>query len=545
MDGFTQSALLKALGWALFDSLWQMALLWLSYTLLVSAFSKMSANARHGLAVLLIGAGTGSAVLSFVHYLSAGGAPTGDWLNTLLPGAEHPGHTLPEVAGQVIGRLLPYFSLLYLLALVWLIIRYSHHYLHARLLKEEGLSRIGPDLRVFVEQTARRMGIKRTVGVWLSSLVEGPVTLGFLRPVILIPFAMVNDLSLEQAEAILLHELAHIKRFDYLLNLAVTTLQLFFFFNPFARLLIRQIRKEREHCCDDLVIQFRVDPHAYASALLSLAALGQGHPQLALAATGKNDQLLLQRVKRILKQDRVTDRPGSRPMIIFLVTVLAVLITLPHRAGPMAAVNPAPRPSLHNVLSSTVHEEGFPLKEHPPMDRTLVFAEKRQPKKPSVLKRDSLRIDNQDGISPDQDLAADENNMPEMGYSADQASSDQTPIARNMTISRIDPPPAMSKAGQLLTIALTNPKSSATEVRSNIRKAMAANEGALEKTRKLLNSHLQKILRDSSSADQGTGQEFLRQLEEENTQLQRQLLQQQDLQKLLERAAKKLSIVYI
>src|ERR1700722_14622082 len=125
MDGFTQSALLKALGWSLFDSLWQMALLWLLYMILQSVFSKMASHSRHGLAFLLICAGTGGFLLSFMaHYHRVpDGTPDGlgasAWLNGIWMNAEHAGLTLPAAA-RFIDRFLPYCSMLYLLALACL-----------------------------------------------------------------------------------------------------------------------------------------------------------------------------------------------------------------------------------------------------------------------------------------------------------------------------------------------------------------------------------------------------------------------------------------
>src|SRR5260221_11400424 len=82
---------------------------------------------------------------------------------------------------------------------------------------------------------------------------------------------MAGNLTPEQVEAILVHELAHIRRKDFLLNLGVTMLEGLFFFNPFTRWLIADLKKEREFCCDDLVLQFRYDPHTYVSALLAVA----------------------------------------------------------------------------------------------------------------------------------------------------------------------------------------------------------------------------------------------------------------------------------
>jgi Zn-dependent protease with chaperone function len=585
MGGFTQSALLKALGWSLFDSLWQMALLWIVYLLLVSAFSKMSAHSRHGLAFSLISLGTGSFLLAFLihYYRFAGGETTGTWLSGLLLAAQHAGYALPEAMGRSIDRLLPYFSSLYLLALIFQFTRYSNHYLYARRLKAEGLSRVGPALRVFVAQTAGRMGIKKEVGVWLSSGVDVPMTLGFLRPVILIPFAMVNNLSLEQVEAILLHELAHIKRFDYLLNLGVTVMQLVFFFNPFARLLIQQVRKEREHRCDDLVIQFRYDPHAYASALLSLARQGRYNQAMAMAATGKNDRLLLQRVRRILQQDRRVDRPGARPLLFFLFTLVAALFTLSHRVDPEPAmiVNSAffvNRPSaewpsrepfvatahLKNVLA--LNDNGEFQKPPDPEENRLVRPPAQGDRASASHDRlsdnrvaedrrlnDRLHNDQKPGDQLSDDQLSDDqlsDDKQQDGQLTDEdisVVSNPFPASIDIHTLHIDPVRDTTLSARLLA-ALTDAESSASEVKIRIQKAIVINGATISKTQTALAYDL-KAMRGRPTkppALQQHDQKIKKQALEERIEIQRRsLLMQQDLQKRLETAVKKLKIVYI
>lgn len=319
MHLLTQSALLKALGWSLFNSLWQMSLLWAFYHLFVLVFHDTSARARHGLSAVLLLFGSCWTALTFITaYWFA--PVTGSWLSGMP--VETYGHGSLYSGRWFVDEGLSWCSFFYLLVLCGLLVHYGNHYLRSRRITREGLSKIPPEYRVFVNATAGNMGILPAVRVHLSSLVDVPVTLGFLKPVILLPFAMITHLSPQQIEAILVHELAHIRRKDYLINICVTVMELLFFFNPFTRMLIGQLKKEREHCCDDLVLQFRYDPHAYVSALLSLA---RQHRQgrLAVAATGGSNQLLLQRARRILQQK--TDRPGARALFLLC---LAVSVTV-------------------------------------------------------------------------------------------------------------------------------------------------------------------------------------------------------------------------
>src|SRR5205085_9561758 len=153
--------------------------------------------------------------------------------------------------------------------------------------------------------------IRKPIKVWMSAIVDTPMTIGFLKPVILMPIAALNGLSVQQVEAILLHELSHIRRNDYFVNLIIASVDILLFFNPFSKLFVRSIRKEREHSCDDLVMQFEYNAHAYASALLSIEQRRVKKLSLAMAAIGKSNQLLLDRVKRILELP-VSNHYGNR-----------------------------------------------------------------------------------------------------------------------------------------------------------------------------------------------------------------------------------------
>ena len=362
MHLLTQSALLQALGWTLVNSLWQMALLWFCYLGLTRLFHSAPSHFRHGLALTLLGFGALGSIVTFTgaYFFDAADwrvGQHGGW-DLLASGAWGTGNRL-------LAAVLPWCSALYLLILALLFIRYSHQYVYSRRLSRSGLTKVPAELRVFVASTSRLMGIHREVKAWLSTRVDVPVTLGHLKPVILLPAAMIAQLSTEQVEAILVHELAHIRRRDYLVNLIVTVIGLIFFFNPFSRLLIGQLQKEREHSCDDEVLQFRYEPHAYVSALLSLA---RQHRQgrLALAATGGDDQLLLQRARKILQQKRTDRRPGARPFVLLFLTAAITILSLsaPTRQQPAAVRRPQAAASLKGELAfspTIINKIGAPV----------------------------------------------------------------------------------------------------------------------------------------------------------------------------------------
>ncbi len=162
----------------------------------------------------------------------------------------------------------------------------------------------------------------KTVSVYLSDKICIPLTLGFIKPIIVFPIALINQLSAEQTEAILLHELAHIKRNDYLLNMLLCIVQSFLFFNPSIWLMEREINKYREQCCDDLVLDNTQHKIAYARALLLIEENRSSQLTLTLASNGKK-YTLLNRIKRITNMK--TNNPSPQNKLIILLLAIATI----------------------------------------------------------------------------------------------------------------------------------------------------------------------------------------------------------------------------
>ena len=324
MNLLYQSAFLKALGWALLNSLWQMALLWLVYLALTKNGKKLLSRQRHSIALLSLTGGS----LWFLATLVINGykAASGPQVITLYVTENDPAYATtswPGIIAQWFEPALPFLSLAYLLAAAFLFIRFYFQYRHTQQLFTTGLQKAHPEWRIFLQQAVQQMSIKKNVQIWLSSLVDTPVTLGFFKPIILLPIAAVNHLSIKQAEAIILHELNHIRRNDYVVNLLIACVDVILFFNPFTRLLTGIIRKERENCCDDLVLQFCYEPHSYARALLTLEQNRIDTNALVLAATGKDKYFLLNRVKRILGKEPVGN-PFNQKLVAYLLSALLI-----------------------------------------------------------------------------------------------------------------------------------------------------------------------------------------------------------------------------
>jgi len=133
----------------------------------------------------------------------------------------------------------------------------------------------------------KKMNLTRPVQLVTSTFIQVPMVIGHVKPVILLPIATITGLSAHQIEAIITHELAHIKRHDYLINILQGIIEVMLFYHPLIWWLSHKIRTEREHCCDDMAIQISQDRLAYAKALTSLTAIQLNHPTLAMAFSGK------------------------------------------------------------------------------------------------------------------------------------------------------------------------------------------------------------------------------------------------------------------
>src|SRR5204863_2273719 len=136
------------------------------------------------------------------------------------------------------------------------------------------------------QRIARRLGVTAAVHVVESLTVDVPTVVGWMRPVILLPIAAVAALTPAQVEAILAHELAHIRRHDYAVNVLQTVAETLLFYHPAVWWISKRVRTEREHCCDDVAVGVCGDAVGYAGALAELESWRVASASMALAATG-------------------------------------------------------------------------------------------------------------------------------------------------------------------------------------------------------------------------------------------------------------------
>jgi bla regulator protein blaR1 len=327
-----QANFLQSLGWAIINSLWQLALLWLIYQIVTSLLGKWGAASRSRLAVILLISGFGwfvytffsamgneNSVITYFSFSAAESMAVNNWLSRILPAA----------------------SVIYLLLLFVPLFRFIRNYRYVQVIRQYGLNRPAAEWRLFVNRIAAQMGIRKPVQIWLSEWVTSPVTIGFLKPVILVPMAVINQLSTQQMEAVLLHELAHIRRHDYLLNLVINIIRTILYFNPFARAFVSIVESEREKNCDELVLQFQYGGYDYAAALLSLEKLSHTRQFLVLGAGGNNQELLgrIETILGVQPKKQVSLRKFTSALTAVFYILLLQTIFLLGRTVTMKAAN--------------------------------------------------------------------------------------------------------------------------------------------------------------------------------------------------------------
>jgi thiol-disulfide isomerase/thioredoxin len=212
-------------------------------------------------------------------------------------------------------------------------------FVHLQLLKHRHVRPLGELWRRRAEALARRLRLRREVRLVESLVLQVPAAIGWLRPVVLIPSSALTGIQPDLLEAVLLHELAHIRRHDYLVNLLQTVVETLGFFHPAVWWVSRQIRLERENCCDDAAVAALGDTPRFARALLRLEEIRQQPPELALAGTGG---ILMKRITRLLA--------GPSPQGNVLVPGVALARLFAALSIPLASLLAAEPPTAAELL---------------------------------------------------------------------------------------------------------------------------------------------------------------------------------------------------
>lgn len=395
IEGIPGWSALGTIGWALVHSLWQAALVALLFGCFSALAAKSSACVRYAcacvaLALMLLlpvataclGGVSARGLFAREEFSSEGmwadsaleRARAGQGFKSAAPHAPQTAEsasastasTLREWAEKELTGLVPGFAVLWLVGVALLASRFVGGWLLVLRLRRSARP-VAESFEELLSRASSRLRVSRAVRLCRSALVEVPTVVGHLRPIILIPASALVGLTPQQLEAVLAHELAHIRRYDYLVNLLQTAAEVLLFYHPAAWWLSRRLRVEREHACDDAAVESLAgDVLLYARALAALehSRGGRAHaPALALAADGGS---LMQRIQRLVRlnqkfNDGHTHTRGTRSPL-FAAALLAVLCgvvlagaraLVPVEAGVALANNPSASPAPRREVAVT------------------------------------------------------------------------------------------------------------------------------------------------------------------------------------------------
>lgn len=236
--------------------------------------------------------------------------------------------TLRRIEDQL-DRVAPYLLFVWLAGVALLFVRFMSGWKETRALKREAEHALA-EWQPMLDALARRVRISRPVRLCESALVEVPTVIGWLRPLILFPLNALTGLEPKQLRALLAHELAHIRRYDYLVNMLQALVEILLFYHPAVWWVSEQVRVERENACDDLALDLcNGDAVVYARALLSVEEMrvGERGRAFVLAADGGS---LIARIRRIVapKPNRTSPFAAASVSIALLIAMGAVNLLL-------------------------------------------------------------------------------------------------------------------------------------------------------------------------------------------------------------------------
>lgn len=326
----------EMIGITILHSLWQITLLWIILVALLRLFPRASSAARYALAVSTLLLSVFAVVSTAVYEWQL--QATGEDVSAVSIAAGHAVQTLYIAVEQTglsrivnaLNASVPIVAWLWCAGLLVMGTRFGGSFLYLRTLRApENIEAIPPAWKQELRRLARALGIRYEVAIATAARISSPLTLGSFSPIVLLPAGLLSGLSTAQIEAILVHELYHIKRRDYLINISQALVEVLLFYHPAIWHINKIIREERENCCDDETVAYCGDAVAYARALTQIQEINTfTKPTLAMSATGPNAGNFTNRIKRLfhIYPDPAQARSKGMFAIGFLIVYLGMVL---------------------------------------------------------------------------------------------------------------------------------------------------------------------------------------------------------------------------
>ncbi len=318
-------AAVRVVGWTLVHFLWQGTLLGAAYALLRLLLPRGEARYRFGMGMLVAFAVCPLLTAWRLLQQAPGWVHAATYMPMSLASAEVNAGGIRRAWDGGVDALLPWLVLAWLAGVLLLSLRAWRQWREMRACVQAAA--VLPQWHSRVAAMAQRLGLRHGVVVLCSKVIATPVLVGWLRPVILLPMAVVCGFPAAQIELILAHELAHVRRWDPFANLFQVMLETLHFYHPVVRWLSREVRNEREICCDQLALTATgASAQQFAQTLAELGELRQRHGALLLAASGG---VLLDRVQQLVLSPQERVRTPTRFVALWLgVALLALTLHL-------------------------------------------------------------------------------------------------------------------------------------------------------------------------------------------------------------------------
>lgn len=321
----------EALGWTLLHSMWQAFVIWIVVSLFLRFTPSRFSQVRYLTTSIAMGMMLAMSVATLIYFLNTNLALTErtTFIYQRLPNNFNPHQSHSLTVEQVLMNLrnflaanMPLIFLGWLSGAVFFFLRLVSGWWYISKLKSEAIL-VSDAWNERLQQVAGTLGIDRIISLAQSARIHSPVVVGFLKPVVLVPVGMLTGLSSEQIETIFIHELAHVRRHDYIINVIQSFIEAIYFFNPFVWSISNLIRREREYCCDDMVVKNYGSALAYARALTQLEEVRLTKSAFALALAENKNQLL-NRIKRIM-ENSAKNYSGREKMIPAVLAVIGLI----------------------------------------------------------------------------------------------------------------------------------------------------------------------------------------------------------------------------
>ena len=315
--------LIQSLGWTLLHFLWQGTLIGVGYAAFRAIVPASHAETRYaaGLTALALIALCPPLTLGVIypHVVVAAANAEATGIDAIAVTAS----AAASASAFTLDRMLPWLVLSWILGvavMAWRALRQWQTLEHIA----RRCARPSSDLERMLASLSKRFNLVRSIRVLVSEQIDTPTLIGWIKPVILIPTAVALGFPRQHLELILAHELGHLRRYDHLVNLAQAVIETLLFYHPAVHWISREVRNEREVCCDRLVLRLtRGEPREYAQTLASLEELRLTAPRLAVAATGG---VLLDRVRRIIDMPAPRLAAAPRPTLALTLLIAAAVL---------------------------------------------------------------------------------------------------------------------------------------------------------------------------------------------------------------------------